>query len=133
MSAAQLLGGAELAIAKARMTVTERASSAHALRKAVPSSARADAGYIFSKAQWLRREDKVVEAGHLILTAPRVAAALHDTNEWWTERRVLARKLLDENEHQLAYRVARDAVTPSKDSYLLEQEFTAGRIAPRCA
>jgi soluble lytic murein transglycosylase len=119
MRMAQFLGGADLAIAKARKAVAE------------PASARSDAGYIFSKAQWLRREDKVVEAGHLILTAPRVAAALHDTNEWWTERRVLARKLLDENEHQLAYRVARDAVTPSKDAYLWEHEFTAGWIALR--
>jgi soluble lytic murein transglycosylase len=133
MRMAQLLGGAELAIAKARKAVAEKSSSAHALLEAVPSSARNDAGYIFSKAQWLRREDKAVEAGHLILTAPRFAAALHDTNEWWTERRVLARKLLDENEHQLAYRVARDAVTPAKDSYMWEHEFTAGWIALRFA
>jgi soluble lytic murein transglycosylase len=133
MRMGQLLGGAELAIAKARKAVAEKSSNAHALLEAVPASARNDAGYIFSKAQWLRREDKVVEAGHLILTAPRFAAALHDTNEWWTERRVLARKLLDENEPQLAYRVAREAVTPSKDSYLWEHEFTAGWIALRFA
>src|SRR5258708_22437685 len=131
MLVGQLLGGGELAIAKARKAVAEKSSNAHALLEAVPAAARNDAGYIVSKAQWLRREDKVVEAGHLILTAPRVAAALHDTNEWWTERRVLARKLLDEGEHQLAYRVARDAVTPSKDSYMWEHEFTAGWIALR--
>jgi soluble lytic murein transglycosylase len=131
MRIAQVLGGADLAIAKARKAVAEKSSNAHALLEAVPASARTDAGYIFSKAQWLRREDKAVEAGHLMLTAPRFAAALHDTNEWWTERRVLARKLLDEGEHQLAYRVARDAVTPAKDAYLWEHEFTAGWIALR--
>lgn len=133
MRMAQVLGGAELAIAKARKAVSDKSSNAHALLEAVPSSARSDAGYIFSKAQWLRREDKPVEAAHVILSAPRVAAALHDTNEWWTERRVLARKLLDENEPQLAYRVARDAVTPSKDAYSWEHEFTAGWIALRFA
>ena len=30
-----------------------------ALLDAVPAAARHDAGYIFSKAQWLRREDKI--------------------------------------------------------------------------
>src|SRR3954452_23870424 len=55
MRMAQLVGGAELAIARARKAVAEKSSSAHALLEAVPSSARNDAGYIFSKAQWLRR------------------------------------------------------------------------------
>lgn len=131
MRMAQLLGGAELAIAKARKAVAEKSSSAHALLEAVPSSARHDAGYIFSKAQWLRREDKIAEAGQLMLSAPRLNAQNHDLNEWWVERRLIARKLLDIGENETAYKIARDAATPTKESHRGEHEFTAGWIALR--
>ena len=81
-----------------------------ALLEAVPAAARADAGYIFSKAQWLRREDKV-DRGRASCCCPRRAAPRSCTilDEWWVERRLLARKLLDVGEHQAAYQVARDA------------------------
>jgi soluble lytic murein transglycosylase len=54
-----------------------------------------------------------------------------DTDQWWIERRLVARKLLDLDEPRRAYRVARDAATPGKDNYRAEQQFTAGWIALR--
>jgi peptidoglycan lytic transglycosylase len=131
MRMAQYLGGTELAIAKARVAVIDKSSKAQALLEAVPTEARHDLGYIFSRAQWLRRNDKNIEAGRLVASAPRATAAHHDFDEWWVERRVLARKLLDEGEYQIAYKVARDAVAPPKELYRAEHEFTAGWIALR--
>jgi len=131
MRMAQMLGGAELAIARARAAVTDKSSKAKALLDAVPESARHDLGYIFSRAQWLRRNDNNVEAARLMLSAQRNAPPHHDFDEWWVERRVLARKLLDDGEHQLAYRIAREAVSPPRELYRGEHEFTAGWIALR--
>ena len=131
MRMAQLLGGTDLLIGKARKAVVDKSSNAGALLNAVPESARDDAGYIFHKAQWLRREDKPVEAARLLQSAPRSASQLHNLDEWWTERRLVARKLLDEGEHQAAYVVARDALPPTKDNPRAEHEFTAGWIALR--
>ena len=128
-----LLGGADLAIAKARNAVIEKSSHAGALLDAVPVSARQDPGYIFSKAQWLRREDKPIEAARLLQSAPHDAALLHNLDEWWIERRLVARKLLDLGENQAAYHVARDAVPPPKENFRAEHEFTAGWIALRFA
>jgi soluble lytic murein transglycosylase len=91
---------------------------------------RHDPGYIFSKVQWLRREDRIKEAGQLLLTVPR-NAMLHDLDEWWQERKLVARKLLDEGDYRTAYRVARDAASPPKELYRGEHEFTAGWIALR--
>jgi soluble lytic murein transglycosylase len=130
MRMAQYLGGADLAIAKARIAVIDKSSNAQALLEAVPTEARHDLGYVFSRAQWLRRNDRNIEAGKLMLSAPR-ASAYHDFDEWWVERRVLARKLLDEGEYQTAYKIARDAVSPPKELYRGEHEFTAGWIALR--
>jgi soluble lytic murein transglycosylase len=131
MRMAHLLGGTELAIARARAAVTDKSSKAKALLDAVPESARHDLGYIFSRAQWLRRHDHNTDAAKLMLSAQRNAPPHHDFDEWWVERRVLSRKLLDEGHEQLAYRVAREAVSPPRELYRGEHEFTAGWIALR--
>ena len=131
MRMAQLLGGNDLLIGKARKAVVDKSSNARALLEAVPAGARNDAGYIFHKAQWLRREDKPIEAARLLQSAPRSASQLHNLEDWWTERRLVARKLLDMGEHQAAYVVARDAIPPTKDNPRAEHEFTAGWIALR--
>src|SRR5258707_7825426 len=52
-------------------------------------------------------------------------------DEWWIERRLLSRKMLDVGEHRTAYMIARDAALPARDIYKTEQEFTAGWIALR--
>lgn len=131
MRFAQRLGGADLAIAKAREAVVDKSSKAHALLDAVPEGARRDAGYIFSRAQWLRRQEKWAEAAQVILTAPRDPRELGNVDEWWVERRMIARGLLDINDSATAYRVASDAAPPLKDNLRAEHEFTAGWIALR--
>ena len=131
MRMATLLGGNDLLIGKARKAVVEKSSSAGALLETVPAAARGDAGYIFHKAQWLRRDDKVIEAARLLQSAPRSASQQHNLDEWWVERRLVARKLLDLNEYQAAYHVARDAISPPKENLRAEHEFTAGWIALR--
>ncbi len=131
MRAAERLGGNELLIARARAGVINKAGNAKALLDAVPQAARGDAGYIFSRVQWLRKNDKAEEAGRLILTAPKNPEAAGDLDQWWMERRLLVRKLLDENDAQTAYRVAREAPSPPKGNYRVDQHFTAGWIALR--
>jgi soluble lytic murein transglycosylase len=97
----------------------------------IPASARHDAGYIFSRAVWLRRADKVAEASTLMLHAPTDPKVLVDPDQWWIERRLLVRKLLDEGDYKTAYRVARDSPSPPKGNYRVDQHFTAGWIALR--
>jgi soluble lytic murein transglycosylase len=131
MAAAERLGGTQLAIAKARIAVNNKASNAKALLDAVPADARKDAGYIFSRIQWLRRGEKWSEAAKLMQSAPLEPESVHDPDEWWVERRLIARKLLDLKDAQAAYRIARDAVPPINDNKRAEQLFTAGWIALR--
>ncbi len=131
MRAAQLLGGDQLAIAKARAAVIDKSGSAAKLLEAVPQEARRDGGYIFSRIQWLRRNEKLEEAAQWMAAAPRDAASAQDPDEWWVERRLVARKLLDLGDAKAAYKIARDAVTPVKGSNKVDQQFTAGWIALR--
>jgi soluble lytic murein transglycosylase len=125
-------GGHATAIAKARIAVIRKASNAKALLDALPASEQHhDLGLMFSRIQLLRRADKGAEAGALMLSVPRDPSQAIDTDQWWIERRLVARKLLDLGDFKSAYVVARDAVTPHKENYRIEHEFTAGWIALR--
>ncbi len=129
MRAATRLGGHEPAIAKARIAMLGKGGDKK-LVEAVPASAHNDIGYKFAKLQMLRRADKNAEAAALMATIPQLDDS-HDLDEWWIERRLLVRKLLDEDDPKRAYIVARDATPPTRDNYRAEHQFTAGWVALR--
>ena len=131
LRAAKRLGASHVALAKGRIAAVKKTSNTRALLDAVPRELQSDPGYIFSRIQLLRREEKFAEAGHLMVSAPKDPARLYNLDEWWIERRLLARKMLDIGEHRTAYLIARDAALPARDIYKTEQEFTAGWIALR--
>jgi soluble lytic murein transglycosylase len=121
----------QVALAKARNAAYRKASNTKALLDAVPRELHGDPGYMFARIQLLRREEKFQEAAQLMLAAPREPGRLYNLDEWWIERRLLSRKMLDVGEHRSAYLIARDAALPARDIYKTEQEFTAGWIALR--
>ena len=131
MRAAERIGGNDVAIARAWTAVIKRARNAKALLDAVPAAAHNDVGYIYARAQWLRKHDKLAEAAKLMLSAPKDRVELVDVNQWWQERRILIRDLLDSKDAQTAYRLARDAGTPTQGNYRVDKHFTAGWIALR--
>ncbi|WP_316226280.1 lytic transglycosylase domain-containing protein [Bradyrhizobium sp. SZCCHNS3052] len=131
MRAARRLGSGHVALAKARIAAYRKASNSQSLLDAVPRELHGDAGYIFSRIQLLRRDEKFAEAAQLMLNAPKDPGRLHNLDEWWIERRLLARKMIDTGEYRSAYLIARDAALPNRDIYKTEQEFTAGWIALR--
>ena len=131
LRAAKRLGANQLALAKARVAAYKKAPNTRALLEAVPHELHGDPGYIFSKIQLLRREEKFAEAAQLMMSAPKDAGRLYNVDEWWIERRLMSRKMLDIGEHRTAYLIARDAALPARDIYKTEQEFTAGWIALR--
>lgn len=129
--AAHHLDDVALTIAKARAAVINQAGNAKALLEAVPESARHDPGYMLSRIQWLRRADKIAEAAQWMVAAPHEPARLGDVDQWWVERRLIARKLLDLGDAKMAYEVANGAAAPANENYRGEQHFTAGWIALR--
>jgi len=130
--AAGYAGGAYASLVRARRAVEDKSSGAAAALAAVPPSLRSDASYIFSRAQYFRRADKPEAAAAMLATAPSNPDVLVDGDEWWIERRIVARKLLDLGDAKTAYAVASQqaARTPEKR---IEAEFHAGWIALRFA
>jgi soluble lytic murein transglycosylase len=131
MRSANRVGGNAPVIAKARIAVIKKAANAKAQLDGVPTEARRDIGYIFSRAQWLRRNEKTAEAAELMLSVPNDPRQGLDGDQWWIERRLVSRKLLDLGDAKTAYRVASAAAVPTRDNYRTEQQFTSGWIALR--
>ncbi len=131
LRAARRLGAADLAIAQARIAINRKAGNAKKLLDAVPAEARRDPGYLFARAHVLRHDDKFAEAAQVMLSAPRDLAQIHEGEEWWVARRIMARKLLDLGDARSAYRVVADAAEPTKENSRVERRFMAGWIALR--
>ncbi len=131
MRSANRAGGNAPVIAKARVAVIKEAADAKAQLDGVPAEARGDIGYIFSRIQWLRREDKAAEAAEVMLSVFNDPTQPLDGDQWWIERRSISRTLLDLGDAKTAYRVASAAPVPSRKNYRVEQQFMSGWIALR--
>jgi len=82
------------------------------------------------KAKALRRAEKFREAAAVLARAPRDAASLVRPDEWWIERRLVARELLDAGDPKSAYAIAAGYAAQT-DQTAMEAEFHAGWIALR--
>lgn len=129
LRAAALAGPDVLALAKARAAVAAGAASDKLLAK-VPPNLRKDPGFLFAQIHKLRHSEKIRAAADLMLSAPRDPEVLVDGDAWWIERRLLARKLLDQNDAQIAYRICAEHSASSREMQI-EAEFHAGWIALR--
>ncbi|MFB6463255.1 transglycosylase SLT domain-containing protein [Bradyrhizobium tunisiense] len=129
--AAKRLGEDALAIVKACAAVTGKSSKAKDYLEDVPTEARRDLGYVLCRAQWHLQNDRIDDAAEVILAAQPDTMAAQDTDAWWRERRMLARKLLDQGKSRTAYDVVRTAAVPEKEVYRVDYHFMCGWIALR--
>jgi soluble lytic murein transglycosylase len=146
MRTAKRLGDNQIAIVKACAAAEAKAANGGKLLDAVPAAARDDLGYALCRIHWLMRHDSpgsnlrgrivtpkgdVAAAAKLALGASKKDLQAQDTDEWWRERRALARKLLDLRDATVAYQVVTAAAPPANPYYRAEYHFLAGWIALR--
>jgi soluble lytic murein transglycosylase len=146
MRAANLVGNNHGAIVKACAATAQKSANAGKLLDAVPSQARDDLGYALCRIQWLLRNDApgFNIRGHIVTPKEDVTVAVklalegsedglqqQDTDEWWRQRRALARKLLDLDDAKDAYQVVAKSALPANPHYRAEFHFMAGWIALR--
>jgi soluble lytic murein transglycosylase len=143
MRAAKHVGEDHVAIVTACTAAEAKSANGGALLDAVHADARGDLGYALCRVHWLLRND--APGSNLIVTPKgNIAAAVkvmlaaspedlrrQDTDEWWRERRALARKLLDLGDAATAYQVASTAAPPVNPYYRADVHFMSGWIALR--
>lgn len=131
LRAAARAGSDVVALTKARMAIGRKDANGERLLAQVPFTLANDPAYLHAKSQLLRRADKPQEAARALLAGAASQGAAAGADEWWIERRLVARELLDAGDAQLAYKVAATGVPPEKDAYRAEQQWTSGWIALR--
>ena len=129
LRAATLAGPDVLALARARAAVINEAAS-DALIAAVPPALAKDPGLIFAQIQKLRRAGQFDAAATAMLAAPRDPALLINGDEWWVERRLIARAMLDRGELETAWRLCAEHAAQNPSAQI-EAEFHAGWFALR--
>jgi soluble lytic murein transglycosylase len=131
MRAAHHIGDDAVSIVKACSAVKGNDDKAQDKLDSVGTDARSDLGFVLCRIQLLMRKDKIAEATHVLLAAPTNTMGLQDTDEWWRVRRILARKLLDQNDFKSAYDVVSRGARPVNENYRAEFHFMPGWIALR--
>jgi peptidoglycan lytic transglycosylase len=120
----------QYSLAQARTAVIKNAGNADALLKAVKAPSNKDAAYLFSQIKRARRDGDYKKAATLMAKAPSDPVLLVDPDEWWIERRLISRGLLDAGDARGAYQVAAGHAAESPQMQA-EAEFHAGWFALR--
>ncbi|MGE5165913.1 MAG: transglycosylase SLT domain-containing protein [Sphingobacteriales bacterium] len=131
MRAAKQLGSAQVAIVKACEAVEANSAKGGALLEAVAKEERSDLGYALCRLHWLVAHNELAAAANIVFESARGDLQHQDSDEWWRECRLLARKLIDRGDVKTAYRVVRDTALPANHYYRAEYHFMAGWIALR--
>jgi len=130
MRAAKRLGSAQVAIMKACEAAEGNSSKTEALLTAVPKQAQGDLGYALCRLHLLPAHDDVAAAVKLLAEVSGDDLQRQDTDEWWRERRTLARRLLDLSDPKTAYVLS--AKLPVRPIRIIVQNFTSCRAGSRC-
>lgn len=121
---ATLAGPDLVAFVKARETLADKQIAA------LGNGWRNDPSILFAQAQKLRKERKYEDAALILESAPRDPASLVAPDDWWAERRLIGRKLIDSGHPAAAYRVFADQISGSAETRL-DAQFHLGWTALR--
>jgi len=119
--------------AEALLALQHDTPNAEALLGSVPAALRREPGMMLDHARWLRRADRTADALALWQRAGEAAqrdAAADELSGFWTERNLLARRLLRDGRTAGAYALANQHGKIPADQ-VLDAEFLAGFIALR--
>ena len=120
----------QASLARARASAVRQDGKADARLKAVAASSKADAGFLFAQIENARRKERFDEAYSLLSRAPTDPAILVDPNEWWVERRIISRILIEQGNAKAAYDLVARTVGGSSATQV-DKEFHAGWYALR--
>lgn len=124
---AYLLGQGYPEMVRARIALREDQSRIDQIIAAVPSSLTNDPGFILDRISWRRRHNKEFSAIDLF----EQAAAMQNlpiSGEWWKERHIIARRLIEKKQYNSAYKLVKNHLQTDGFSYA-QAEFLAGWLS----
>ena len=115
------------ALGEARLALAGMAPNAEAMLARVLPELRNDPGLLFERLRWRRKKDMIDGAVEILLAQP---GDLVRPAAWWTERQIVARKVLATGNADLAYRLTQQHGLIDGNRYS-DAEFLLGYIALR--
>ena len=118
------LGKGYPALMRARKALASQSSGASQLVGAIPSHLQSDAGLLYERLRWRRRNNLDAGAIEILNRSPN-ASAMHSPKEWWRERHILARRFIEQKQYQKAYNLVRKHKQVDGFSLAQDDRFSA--------
>jgi soluble lytic murein transglycosylase len=102
---AAVMGNGYPQVAEARIALAKGSSNAATLVDRVPASLARDPGLMFERLRW-RRKNNMNDGAMELLRSQPPSAQVTNLEDWWKERNILVRRLIEERKYRDAYKLA---------------------------
>jgi soluble lytic murein transglycosylase len=126
---AAVLGSGYSELAEARIALAEEKPEVNGLISRVPAALRNDPGLLYERLKWRRKNDLNQEAIEILHNEP-AANKIANPDDWWKERHIIIRRMMEEGYYRQAYTLASGHKQTEGFSYA-EAEWLAGWLALR--
>jgi soluble lytic murein transglycosylase len=116
-------------LVEARIALAEEKRGAEDFIYNVPNSLQNNTGFIFERVKWMRKNDANEAAANLLNTASH-ADNITFPKDWWKERNILVRRLIEDKSFSKAYQLASHHGMV-EGSEFAEAEWLSGWLALR--
>ncbi len=127
---ASFLGNGYYHLARARIALAKNKNSGlAALIDKVPDNLKNDTGLLYERLRWRRKRDLDDGAVEILYTLPE-NAKVNNPKDWWKERHIIIRRLLQKGEYKKAYELSSRHIQHDGFSYA-QAQWLAGWMALR--
>jgi soluble lytic murein transglycosylase len=116
------------AVAEARIAMAAQSPGVDGALRRVPASLQNDPGLQYDRTRWRRRKD--MDDGAMEVLASKPAEEQAHAADWWVERHILARRLMEKEQYARAYELVSGHATRDGLGFA-QAEFLAGWLALR--
>ncbi|MCB9976176.1 MAG: lytic transglycosylase domain-containing protein [Rhodospirillales bacterium] len=126
---AGVLGQGYPELAEARIGLAQDKRNVEGLIKKIPGYLQNDAGLLFERIRWRRKHNQDFGAMELLHQAPD-PSEVQNPEEWWDEREIIIRRLLEQGSYKSAYLLAEKHMQKEGVPFA-EAEWLSGWLALR--
>ena len=117
-------------LAKARIALAQEKGDVNALIANVPRNLQSDPGLIYERIRWRRKNDMNTAAIELLQNSPPIEK-IQNPDDWWLERHIIIRRLLEQKSYRAAYVLASTHSQKPGGLPFAQAEWMAGWLSLR--
>lgn len=126
---AQVLKKGYPELAEARIALAQEKKSVSKKIDLIPATLQQDAGLLYERMRWRRRNDLNNRTIEILDRMPKITG-IQNLNDWWRERHIITRRLIEKKEYRKAYILVAGHQQKSGFSFA-QAEWLAGWLALR--